>query len=257
MGQGAAIIFATLFKCDIGQAQGAASNAIENNFIFALMPVITGAMKLYDILTTIDGAIDAYDEGGFAALAQYGMDEGSTRLLMGSSMKIVGNMVSKARAAVRDTFKASSSGASSSTSSATSSSAKAAKDVPVSEGKVKWTDESAHMSGKAKQYNDSATGARSNAASQKGQAPTLSYNKNSGQPGQVRFDGLDNGVLVDRKISIVTTDKAKNQALRQSAALRQNNMTARWEVPDTKQLERATKMLKDLNINNITVKIVK
>ena len=135
MGQGAAIIFATLFKCDISQAQGAASNAIENNFIFALMPIITGAMKLYDILTTIDGAIDAYDEGGFAALAQYGMDEGSTRLLMGSSMKIVGKMVSKARAAVRDTFKASSSGASSSASSAASSAAssgaKATKDVPT------------------------------------------------------------------------------------------------------------------------------
>lgn len=136
MGQGAAIIFATLFKCDIGQAQGAASNAIENNFIFALMPVITGAMKLYDILTTIDGAIDAYDEGGFAALAQYGLDEGSTRLLMGSSMKIVGNMISKARTVVRDMFKASSSGASSSASSAATSGAKAAKDVPVSEGKA-------------------------------------------------------------------------------------------------------------------------
>jgi hypothetical protein len=136
MGQGAAIIFATLFKCDIGYAQGAASNAIENNFVFALMPIITGAMKLYDILTTIDGAIDAYDEGGFAALAQYGMDEGSARLLMGSSMKIVGKMVSKARAAVKDTFEASSSGASSSASSAASSSAKAAKDVPMSEGKA-------------------------------------------------------------------------------------------------------------------------
>jgi filamentous hemagglutinin len=215
--------------------------------------MIAGAMKLYDILTTIKGAIEAYDEGGPKALVKYGMEEASINLLMSSSMKIVGKMVSKARAAVKDTFKASSSGGSSSA----SSSAKAAKDVPMSEGKVKWTDESAHMSGKAKQYNDSATGARSNTASQKGQAPTLSYNKDSGKLGQVRFDGLDNGVLVDRKISIVTTDKAKNQALRQSAALMQNNMTARWEVPDTKKLERATKMLKDLNINNITVKIVK
>lgn len=144
MGQGAAIIFATLFKCDIGQAQGAASNAIENNFIFALMPIITGAMKLYDILTTIDGAIDAYDEGGFAALAQYGLDEGSTHLLMGSSMKIVGNMVSKARTVVRDTFKTSSSGASSSASSTASSGAKAARDVPVSEGKASAKNVASH-----------------------------------------------------------------------------------------------------------------
>ncbi|MBX3457318.1 MAG: hypothetical protein KF820_03030 [Candidatus Paracaedibacteraceae bacterium] len=107
--------------------QSAASNAIENNFIFALMPVITGAMKLYDILTTIDGAIEAYDEGGPEALVKYGMEEASINLLMSSSMKFVGKMVNKARLAVKDTFKASSSGASSSA----SSSAKAAKDVPT------------------------------------------------------------------------------------------------------------------------------
>ncbi|MBX3458281.1 MAG: hypothetical protein KF820_08025 [Candidatus Paracaedibacteraceae bacterium] len=135
MGQGAAILFATLFKSDIGQAQGAASNAIENNFIFALMPIITGAMKLYDILTTIDGAIEAYDEGGPEALVKYGMEEASINLLMSSSMKFVGKMVNKARLAVKDTFKASSSDASSSASSATYSGAKAAKDVPTPQRK--------------------------------------------------------------------------------------------------------------------------
>ena len=44
----------------------------------------------------------------------------------------------------------------------------------------------------------------------------------------VKFDGLDGDVLIDRKISVVTTDKAKDQALRQSEALSQSGLTARW-----------------------------
>ena len=135
MGQGAAIIFATLFKCDIGQAQGAASNAIENNFVFAIMPMIAGAMKLYDILTTCQGAIEAYDEGGPEALVKYGVEEASINLLMSSSMKFVSKMVNKARLAVKDTFKASASSASSSASSG----ARAIKDVPLSEAKAAKT----------------------------------------------------------------------------------------------------------------------
>ena len=71
----------------------------------------------------------------------------------------------------------------------------------------------------------------------------------------VRFDGLEQNVLIDRKISIVTTDKARNQALRQSEALKQNGLSARWEVPDVAQQARASKMLKEMNITNIEVRI--
>jgi len=39
--------------------------------------------------------------------------------------------------------------------------------------KVKWVDENAGMSSRARDYNDSATGARSNPATQSGQAPAL------------------------------------------------------------------------------------
>ena len=60
----------------------------------------------------------------------------------------------------------------------------------------------------------------------------------------------------DRKIAIVTTDKAKGQALRQSEALKQNSLKARWEVPSASQQIRAEKMLKELKITNIEVKVI-
>ena len=69
MGQGAAILFATLFKCDIGYAQGAASNAIENNAAQLLWGAIAGSMAVWS-------ACDIYDtyrtEGPEAALIQAG-----------------------------------------------------------------------------------------------------------------------------------------------------------------------------------------
>lgn len=73
----------------------------------------------------------------------------------------------------------------------------------------------------------------------------------------VKFDGVDGNVLIDRKVSIVTTSKAKDQALRQAEVLLQNGLTARWEVPNAAQQARAVKMLNELNINNISVRVVK
>lgn len=73
----------------------------------------------------------------------------------------------------------------------------------------------------------------------------------------VKFDGVDGEVMVDRKVSIVTTQKAMDQALRQSDVLRQNGLTARWEVPNASQRTRAINMLKKLNINNISVVVEK
>jgi len=127
----------------------------------------------------------------------------------------------------------------------------------TSKNSVKWVDENAHMSNRAKLYNDSATGARSNITTQKGQAPQITRTLDDGSTKGVRFDGLDGNVLIDRKLSVVTTQKAKNQALRQSQALRQNNLTGRWEVPTQTQANRAIKMFDKLGIDNITVEVVK
>ncbi|MCX8995424.1 type VI secretion system tube protein Hcp, partial [Citrobacter portucalensis] len=93
--------------------------------------------------------------------------------------------------------------------------------------KVKWVDENAGMSKRARNYNDSATGARSNIHTQKGQAPTIGRTdtKNNNRP--VRFDGVDGNIMIDRKISVVTTQKAKDQAVRQPNALENNKMTGR------------------------------
>ena len=123
--------------------------------------------------------------------------------------------------------------------------------------KVKWVDENAGMSQAARDYNDSATGARSNPITQSGQAPALERIMPDGTTRQVKFDGVDGDVMVDRKISVVTTDKAKDQALRQSEALSQNGLTGRWEISSEAQAARATKMLNDLGIKNIQVKVVK
>ncbi|WP_232216583.1 MULTISPECIES: VENN motif pre-toxin domain-containing protein [Brenneria] len=121
---------------------------------------------------------------------------------------------------------------------------------------VKWVDENASMSERARNYNDSASGARSNIETQKGQAPSIERVDADGKAKSVRFDGVDGNVMVDRKISVVTTQKAKNQALRQSEALKNNGMTGRWEVPNQAQANRAQKMFDELGIKNIEVKIV-
>ena len=111
------------------------------------------------------------------------------------------------------------------------------------------------MNPNARLYNDSATGARSNTQTKKGQAPSLKYLVDNKEK-VVRFDGVENSIMIDRKISIVTTEKAKNQALRQSNALQQNNLTGRWEVPNIAQKVRAEKVLEELKITNIEVKVV-
>ena len=58
------------------------------------------------------------------------------------------------------------------------------------------------MSSRARDYNDSATGARSNPATQSGQAPALERTMPDGSIRLVKFDGVDGEVLVDRKISV-------------------------------------------------------
>ncbi|EJL98177.1 putative hemagglutinin, partial [Pseudomonas sp. GM102] len=126
----------------------------------------------------------------------------------------------------------------------------------LASSKVKWVDENAGMSSRARDYNDTATGARSNPATQSGQAPALERTMPDGSTRLVKFDGVDGDVLVDRKISVVTTSKSKDQALRQSDVLSQNGLTARWEVPTQAQAARAQKMFDELGIKNISVKVI-
>ena len=125
-----------------------------------------------------------------------------------------------------------------------------------SEVKVKWVDENASMSQRARDYNDSASGARSNIETQKGQGPSIDRIDANGVNKPVRFDGVDGNVMIDRKVSVVTTQKAKDQAVRQSEALKNNGMTGRWEVPSQAQANRAQKMFDELGIKNIEVKVV-
>ncbi|WCM18265.1 filamentous hemagglutinin N-terminal domain-containing protein [Paraburkholderia bryophila] len=122
--------------------------------------------------------------------------------------------------------------------------------------KVQWVDENAAMSQGAQDYNDSATGARSNPATQSSQAPAIERTMPDGSTRLVKFDGLDGDVLVDRKVSVVTTSKAMDQAMRQSEALSQSGLTGRWEVPTVQQANRAQNMFNQLGITNITVKVV-
>jgi filamentous hemagglutinin len=122
---------------------------------------------------------------------------------------------------------------------------------------INWLDEKAVMSDKARMYNDSVSGARSNAISGNSQAPSLKYSNKDGIEKTVRFDGIEDKILIDRKLAVVTTEKARNQALRQSEALEQNGLLGRWEVPTESELNRALKMFEELNVKNIGVKVVK
>lgn len=121
---------------------------------------------------------------------------------------------------------------------------------------IEVVDENAHMSDEAREYQDSAEGARSNAETRKGQAPSLNRTLPDGKKRLVRFDGVDDKVMIDRKISIYTTKKAKNAAKRQSQALAENNLKGRWEVPNQAEAKRAQKIFDELGITNISVKVV-
>jgi hypothetical protein len=124
-------------------------------------------------------------------------------------------------------------------------------------GKVSWVDERAGMSQTARAYQDGAQGARSSAITKSPQAPSIRYVAEDGQVKSIRFDGHDGGdVLIDRKISVVTTPKAQAQAINQSSALEQNGLQGRWEVPTPAAATRAENLFGKLGITNIDVKQV-
>lgn len=138
--------------------------------------------------------------------------------------------------------------------------------VPKGPPEITWVDETLTFSGakkaQARAYNDSATGARSSVLRRKGQAPAIERTMPDGTKRPVKFDGttfdsIYGHVMIDRKWSVLTNNKIKYQALRQSNALSQHNLIGFWEVPTTTSRNRALKLLKDLGISNIKVRIVK
>jgi filamentous hemagglutinin len=93
-------------------------------------------------------------------------------------------------------------------------------------------------------------------ASKRSQVPTLEFEDPSGNVRQVKFDGIDGDVLIDRKTSVTTFESSKDQMLRQSEALRQNGYKGRWEVPDNAEQAVARKLLDELGVTNITPTVV-
>ncbi|MEU5683577.1 sugar-binding protein [Streptomyces venezuelae] len=123
-------------------------------------------------------------------------------------------------------------------------------------GKVRWTPEGTTRSAAADAYEAGTAGARSELATGKRLVPALDYVKADGTSAAVRFDGISNGQLIDRKLGVATTQKSKLAAARQSMALAQNGRTAIWEVADQRAYRRATRMLGQQNIVNIKARIV-
>jgi filamentous hemagglutinin len=87
--------------------------------------------------------------------------------------------------------------------------------------------------------------------------PELEYRAADGSIRKVRFDGVEGRQMIDRKKAVTTFPKSERQAHRQSEALRQNGLTAVWEVPSDAEATRATRLLSKLGITNITVRLVK
>ncbi|HEX7871685.1 MAG TPA: hypothetical protein VF475_02160 [Sphingobium sp.] len=116
---------------------------------------------------------------------------------------------------------------------------------------IGWVKENLGRETPAKLYNDAATGARS------GHAPTLTRTMPDGSKRPVKFDGIQNEYVIDRKWKVVDAPNARAQLLRQSEVLAQNRLIGTWEVPNEKQKIAALKLFRKMKVNNIRVRIVK
>ncbi|SER33157.1 hypothetical protein SAMN05421756_11361 [Microlunatus flavus] len=112
------------------------------------------------------------------------------------------------------------------------------------------------MSERAFTYQSHAEGARSSVERGRSEAPALEYTRENGKAGRVRFDGVDEGTMIDRKLSIYSSKKTENQIRRQSRAAEQNGMDVRWEVPTRKEADRATRLFARVGASNMTVIVV-
>jgi hypothetical protein len=116
---------------------------------------------------------------------------------------------------------------------------------------IGWVKETIKSDKPWRSYNDSAPGARA------GHAPTLMRTMADGSKRPVKFDGVQGDYMIDRKWSIVTKSRARAQILRQSDVLAQHRLIGTWEVPTPVQKAKALKLLKEMKITNISVKVVK
>ncbi|RXD02529.1 hypothetical protein EQZ23_18075 [Sphingomonas sp. UV9] len=116
---------------------------------------------------------------------------------------------------------------------------------------IGWVKEATKSEKPWKSYNDTAPGARA------GQAPTLMRTMADGSKRPVKFDGIQGDYMIDRKWSVVNRPRARAQILRQSEVLAQHRLIGTWEVPTPVQKAKALKLLKQMSITNIHVKVVK
>jgi hypothetical protein len=121
--------------------------------------------------------------------------------------------------------------------------------VQRAEARIRWVKENANMDPPARAYNNSAPGFRP------GLAPALMRKLPGGRIRPVKFDGMENGFLIDRKTGVRRTLKFKQGVRRQSDALTQNGLTGRWHVPDEATAKEARRLLERLGIENIEVEV--
>ena len=72
-----------------------------------------------------------------------------------------------------------------------------------------------------------------------------------------RFDGRDQLIMIERKVSVRNSSTTRWQMLRQSLVAEANGFTIRWEVPDSKTMETVLKMVEKLKLNNVDVAVCK
>ena len=116
---------------------------------------------------------------------------------------------------------------------------------------IGWVKETTKSKKPWKSYNDSAPGARA------GQAPTLMRTMADGSKRPVKFDGIQGDYMIDRKWSVVNRPRSRAQILRQSEVLAQHRLIGAWEVPTPIDKTKALKLLKQMSITNIHVKVVR
>jgi hypothetical protein len=116
---------------------------------------------------------------------------------------------------------------------------------------IHWVKENLNSTKAWKAYNDAATGA------QAGLAPALARTMADGSVRLVKFDGVFEHYVVDRKWAIRDMPHARAQVLRQADVLAQHDIVGLWEVPTPIQRVKAFKPLKKMNVTNIGVKVMK
>ena len=115
---------------------------------------------------------------------------------------------------------------------------------------IGWAKETLKQDKPWRAYNDAAAGARS------GQAPTLMRTMPDGSKRPVKFDGVQGDYVIDRKWEVVNAPRARAQLLRQSQVLAQHRLIGTWEVRNASQKAKALKLLKEMNVTNINVRVV-